>query len=96
MKLSGKDADDFFESLKQRNEDEKARLLAKQKAEAAQRGKEPFDLGRLEQLCDTTHAGRLAPLEERQAELEWLYYVTNPSIMTIAEFAAHVEKTNRY
>lgn len=66
------------------------------KADAARRGKEPFDLEKLEQLCDTSHEGRMPPLEERYAEFESRYYVGYPEVMTLTEFAKEVEILNRW
>jgi hypothetical protein len=96
MTLTGKDADEFLEALKNRNQKEHVEALEQAKAEAAKRGKEPFDLAKLEQLCDTSSEGRLAPLDERRDRFEYMYYVNNPSIMTIAEFAAYVDRVNKW
>jgi hypothetical protein len=96
MTLKGKDAEDFLDALDRRNREAMKDSLAKAKADAASRGKEPFDLEKLEQLCDTSHEGRLDPVDERRARLEYKYYVTNPEIKTIAEFAALITELSKW
>ncbi|WP_328390725.1 hypothetical protein [Nocardia sp. NBC_00416] len=63
--------------------------LAAVKADAHARGKEPFDLGRLESLCDTSHEGRLDPTSWRQRRFELIYY-SHPEMMRIEDLAEHV------
>jgi hypothetical protein len=94
--MEGKDARDYIEKMLQRRTKEAAETLEKAKQHAATVGKEPFDLAKLEQLCDTSRDGRLAPLDERRAQFEFTYYVTCPTIMSIAEFAEYVERTNKW
>jgi hypothetical protein len=77
----------------QRRRDEK---LHAAKAEAARRGKEPFDLAKLETMCDTSHEGRVPPLEERQKEHEWMYYTQYREVMTLAEYAEKVTEQSRW
>jgi hypothetical protein len=96
MTLTGKDADDFFEELERRNQQEHDEALRQAKTDAARRGKEAFDLEELEQLCDTSSEGRMAPVDERRSRFEYMYYVNNPSIMTIAEFADYIERINKW
>jgi len=96
MTLTGKDAEDFDAQVRAKAQKRLAEQLAAAKADAAQRGKEPFDLAKLETLCDTSHEGRLAPLDERQADFERKYYVHFPDVMTLAEFARKVDELNRW
>jgi hypothetical protein len=96
MKLTGKAAEDFDAQVQAKALKRLAEQLAEAKADAARRGKEPFDLAKLETMCDTTHEGRLAPVEERYAEFERKYYVRFPDIMTLAEFARTVQELNRW
>jgi Tfp pilus assembly protein PilP len=87
MTLTGKDAEQFADQVSERVKRIHAEQLAAAKARAAERGKEPFDLAKLETMCDTSHDGRLDPVEVRQAEFETRYYVHFPDVMTLAEFA---------
>jgi hypothetical protein len=96
MTLKGKDAEAFLDALDRRDREAMKDSLAKAKAEAAAKGKEPFDLEKLERLCDTSNEGRQDPIDERRAQLEYKYYVTNPEIMTIADFAALVEELKKW
>ncbi|MEV0364006.1 hypothetical protein ACIBEK_20120 [Nocardia fusca] len=66
--------------------------LAAVKADAHARGKEPFDLGRLEALCDTSHEGRMDPMSWRQRRFELIYY-SHPEMMCIEDLAAYVTMT---
>jgi hypothetical protein len=93
--LSGKDADDFVAETFRRHEQTRADSLAKSKSEAVATGKEPFDLAKLESLVDTSIEGVLAPLEERRRHFEYIYYVANPSIKTLEEFAAYVDSASK-
>lgn len=90
MTLKGKAAKAFAEAVARRNRE----LRDKQRSEAITRaqakGKEPFDLDRLEQLCDTSREGRMGPVDERRARFEYKYYVEHPDVMTLAAFAAVV------
>ncbi len=63
--------------------------LAAVKADAHDRGKEPFDLERLEALCDTSHEGRMDPVQWRWRRFELVYY-SHPEMKTIEDLAAHV------
>lgn len=63
--------------------------LAAVKADAHARGKEPFDLGRLEELCDTSHEGRMDPRSWRERRFELVYY-SHPEMMRIEDLAQHV------
>jgi hypothetical protein len=94
--LTGEAARAFTRVIAERNRKLRAERLAAAKADAAMRGKEPFDLAKLETMSDTTHAGRLDPFEERHAEFEEMYYTWYPRVMTIVEFAAKVDEWNRW
>lgn len=94
--LEGDEAQALYEEIVRREEIASNEALARAKADAAARGKEPFDLEKLEKLCDTSSEGRLAPLEERRADFEYQYYVNRPSVMTIGEFAALIEERNKW
>ena len=96
MPLTGKDAWAFAAELAARNKQESEERLARAKAEAAERGKEPFDLAKLETMADTSSEGRMDPEAERHARFEYMYYVDYPKIMTIEDFAAKVEELNKW
>ncbi|MFI5715486.1 hypothetical protein [Nocardia sp. NPDC051750] len=63
--------------------------LAAVKADAHARGKEPFDLDRLEALCDTSDEGRTDPVQWRIRRFELMYY-SHPDMATIEDLAEHV------
>lgn len=86
-RLTGKDATDFANAIEERNRKAAAEALAREKAEAVSRGKEPFDLARLEEMCDTSSYGRLDPVDVRQERYEYMYYVQNPKLLTLKELA---------
>ncbi|MGW5385593.1 hypothetical protein [Nocardia sp. NPDC003963] len=67
--------------------------MAAVKADAHARGKEPFDLGRLESLCDTSDAGRQDPASRRHDRFELMYY-SHPAMMNIEQLAEHVAMTH--
>jgi hypothetical protein len=96
MTIEGKDADALFEQLGERDAKARADRLAAARAEAAVRGKQAFDLEALEQLVDTSRNGRLAPVERRRARFETMYYVDNPSLMSLAELAALIRELNSW
>jgi hypothetical protein len=74
----------------------RAELLAAAKAKAAVSGKEPFDLAKLETMCDTSSHGRLDPVEIRHADFEDRYYVWYPDVMTLLALAEKVNEWNRW
>jgi hypothetical protein len=94
--LTGKDADDLFEKIRERNAKERAERFARARADADARGKEPFDLAKLETMADTSSEGRMDPEESRRARFEEMYYVDYPAILTIEDFAAKVEELNKW
>lgn len=85
--LTGKEALEFHEEIGRRNTKLRADLLVKAKDEAVERGKEPFDLEKLETMCDTSSEGRVDPIESRHERYEYKYYVEHPELMTLAELA---------
>jgi hypothetical protein len=93
--LTGQEALDFFEELKRKHAKQMAEDLAREKADAQRRGKEPFDLEKLARLVDvtTTDEGSPIPPEERQAMFEYEYYVNKPSKMTLAEYAEFLRRS---
>ena len=93
--LTGKDALEFFLRHSKQHDEERAKRLADAKAAAAS-GKEPFDLARLETMCDTSSEGRVAPLEVRQQRFEEWYYVWYPEVRTLEELARKIEEYNRW
>lgn len=94
--LKGDAAKKFTAEIHERNQRIKQERLTKAKEDAAASGKEAFDLAKLETLCDTSIDGFLAPLEDRRRDLEYRYYVNEPAIRTIEEFAAFITRTNTY
>ncbi len=85
--------DDFLADALRKSEQTRADQLAKAKADAAARDKEPFDLAKLETLVDT---GRMVGSSERQRTYEYLYYVTSPELMTLAELANTIKVLSEY
>lgn len=94
--LTGDAAREFLERVALRAENQRAQEVAAAKAEATKRGKEPFDLARLETLCDTSVDGWMPPVERRQREHEWMYYVHFRDLMTLADYADTVDEVNRW
>ena len=94
--LTGKDALEFFLKHAKQHDEERAKRLADAKATAVASGKEPFDLAKLETMCDTSSEGRVAPVEERQKRFEEWYYVWYPQIRTLEELARKIDEWNRW
>ena len=94
--LTGKDALEFFLRHSKQHDEERAKELADAKAAAVASGKEPFDLAKLETMCDTSSEGRVAPFEERQKRFEEWYYVWYPQVRTLKELARKIEEYNRW
>jgi len=88
MAIEGKEAIALHEQLGERHARLRAKRLAAARAEAEARGKQAFDLEALEELVDTSSGGRLASVERRHERFEYMYYVDNPSLTTLAELAA--------
>ena len=96
MTLTGKAAEEFAAKVHAEARQRRADQLAAAKADAARRGKEPFELAKLEALCDTSREGRVDPVDTRRARFEDLYYVHYPDVLTLADFARKVEELNRW
>lgn len=91
--LKGKEALAFHARLKRGDAARRTAELEKAKANAVACGKEQFDLQKLESLCDTSEAGRMAADdEERRAAYEYRYYVEHPDVRTLAEFARRMTR----
>ena len=95
MSLTGKDALEFAARIDRENERKRAERLARAKEEAAARGKEPFDLVKLETMCATEALGYSTP-EERAAWFEKMYYVDHPQLMTLEQLAKHIDELGRW
>ena len=96
MNLTDEQARALTAEIGRRNREQRSRALADARALAASSGKEPFDLVKLETLCDTSSEGRLDPDEVRQDRFEYMYYVDYPSITTLEEFARKVDEINKW
>jgi hypothetical protein len=94
--LKGKAADELHDRIVGEERRKQAETLARAKAEAQRTGREPFDLAKLEQLCDTSRDGVMDPPEDRIAHFEYLYYVSHPELATMEELARYVEKSSRW
>lgn len=92
--LTGEEAREFTERLRREHAEQRAEILAR--AKQASVGKEPFDLAKLETMCDTSSEGRMAPVDERQATFERMYYVEYPAIQTLADFARKIEELSKW
>jgi hypothetical protein len=96
MTITGKDAEAVMEEMRARNAEVEREAMTRRKAEATRNGKEPFDLGRLEALVDTSREGRVDPVETRTKRFEQMYYLQFPDVLTIAEFAKKVAELNEW
>ncbi len=91
------DDDRFVKDLFARRKAEQAAKLKTAKEEAAQRGKEPFDLDRFETLFTPFKYGRYLPSrEERLKDWEARYYTYHPDIMTLEEFAKEMAEQEKW
>ena len=84
------------DELMERNAKVRSEALAREKALAITRGKEPFDFEKLETMCDTSNEGRVAPVETRRAKLEYKYYVEHSEYMTLAELADLITRLSKW
>ncbi len=77
------------------NERKTREKLAAAKAEAAERGKEPFDVVKMLALYEPYDQYRYpAPLDELGHYHERSYYLTSPEIMTLAEYADYLRSAD--
>lgn len=90
MAIEGKDAVALHARVSERNARVRAERLAAARAEADARGKERFDLVALERMVDTSSEGVMAAFDVRHDRFAYMYYVDNPSLMTLVELAALV------
>lgn len=95
MTLTGKAARDLHEQLKRENQQKRTDRLARAKQEASARGKEPFDLAKLETMCATAPLGRMTR-DELAAHLEEMYFVEYPKLQTLEELARKVDELGRW
>lgn len=86
-------ADESVPEALRRQEQTRAERVAHAKVEAVARGKEPFDLARLETLVDPS---RMVASEERQLEYEYAYYVRHPRFTTLQELAELIREVSEY
>ncbi len=90
-------AEDLNARIKRGAAEMKAKQIARfaeAKRKAIERGKEPFDLDRLDHFYSehrTDHWGAPPTREERIERLERLYYEVFPEVMTLKEFAKKAE-----
>ncbi|HEY0988182.1 MAG TPA: hypothetical protein VGD80_14055 [Kofleriaceae bacterium] len=96
MPLNDEESRVFMAELARRNAQLRAERLAAAKRDAAARGKEPFDLVKLETMCDTSSEGRMDPEPLRHERFEEMYYAQFPRILTLEEFAREVEELNKW
>jgi hypothetical protein len=96
MPLEGKEALEFTAEIGRRNAELSAARLAAAKRDAAARGKEPFDLAKLETMCDTSSEGRMDPEGVRCERFEEMYYVHYPQILSLEDFARKVDELNKW
>ena len=96
MPLEDKEALEFTAEIGRRNAELSADRLAAARRDAAARGKEPFDLAKLETMCDTSSEGRMDPEPVRHERFEEMYYVSYPQILTLEDFAREVEELNQW
>jgi hypothetical protein len=96
MHLDDEEATALLEEIGRRNTERRTERLAAAKRDAAARGKEPFDLAKLETMCDTSSEGRMDPEPVRQERFEELYYVRFPQILTLEDFASEVDELNKW
>lgn len=86
---------ELFDRIKADVERDVAEKLAAAKADAAERGKEPFDVVKLLQLY-TPYAQYRYPeaLDSLGRNLERSYYLTSPELMTLAAFADYLRRAD--
>jgi hypothetical protein len=93
MTLTGKSAQDLADEIRRENEKNRVEGIARAKADAAARGKQPFDLAKLETLVDP---GRMVRAQDRQRDYEYKYYVEHPEFTTLAELAQLIKELSEY
>ncbi|MBV8758097.1 MAG: hypothetical protein JO257_12500 [Deltaproteobacteria bacterium] len=93
MTLTGKDAEDFANATRRKHEQAAKERLEAAKTEAKNRGKEPFDLKKLETLVDP---GRMIGATERERTYEYMYYVEHPKFSSLQELADLIMELSEY
>jgi len=96
MVLKGKEAEELSKRIIAESAKRRAELLAEAQRDAAARGKERFDLTKVETMCDTSADGAREEFDARRARFEYMYYVSTPEILTLAEFAKYVNEFGRW
>ena len=97
MPLEGKEARDFFNAIKQREEEKAAAQFAEAKARAAASGKEPFDYEKLQRIATTIYEMTSNMTDAERGEyFERMYYVRYPSVVTLDKFADIVNELSRW
>ena len=80
--------DEWIERLRAEQKTRIAKRLEQAKREAAERGKEPFDLDKFDKIYPPTpYLWHTPTREQRLKRLEELYYVTHREVMSLEEFA---------
>jgi hypothetical protein len=86
---------EVFDRINAENERKTQEKLAAAKAEAAERGKEPFDVVRMLELYEPYDQYRYpASLDELAHLHERSYYLTNRELMTLAEYADYLRNAD--
>lgn len=86
---------ELFARIKAEHERDVAEKLAAAKAEAAERGKEPFDVEKVLAMYTPYDQYRYpAPLDEVAHQMERSYYLTSREMMTLAEFVDHLRRAD--
>jgi hypothetical protein len=96
MTLSRDETKQFLADTAARSKRILAEQIAAAKVDADARGKQPFDLAKLEAIVDLSRDNKLPPVEERRAQHESAYYLQYPKIMTLAEYAERVVELRRW
>lgn len=86
---------ELFDRIKAEVERDVAEKLTAARADAAARGKEPFDLEKVLEIYTPYDQYRHpAPLDELRRYHERSYYLTNRETMTLAEYAEHLRRAD--
>ena len=96
MPLEDKEATALLEEIGRRNAELRTVRMAAATRDAVARGKEPFDLAKVETMCDTSSEGRMDPEPVRHKRFEEMYYVHFPQILTLEDFARKVDELNKW
>ena len=100
--LTGQEAIDFSNAIFERNQKIREEELAEGKALAATNGKEPFDLDEFAKYIDIqwrveySDYPQVVTREEKIEHWTYSYYVMNPDILTLKDFAVCVEELRKW